>query len=95
VPAKSGVYGDHRVMRSAFLALLALVSFGACDDQAAAPAAPAAQPDAALQSAAERECATMTGYAPEKLATKSSEMRALVEREYKSCVAKVTTDKLP
>lgn len=79
-------------MRFTLFAVLALGSLAACDDQARAPAAEtpgATVVDAALKSAAERECATMTGYAPEKLAAKTPEMRALVEREYKSCVAKV------
>ncbi|MFT3724928.1 MAG: hypothetical protein QM773_15260 [Hyphomonadaceae bacterium] len=80
-------------MRIALIAMLALGSLAACDDQAPpaaveTPGATAA--DAALESAAERECAQLTGYAPEKLASETPEMRALVEREYKSCVAKVT-----
>lgn len=79
-------------MRFALFAVLMLGGLSACDDQAPAPAAEtpgATVVDAALRSAAERECATMTGYAPEKLAAETPEMRALVEREYKSCVAKV------
>ena len=79
--------------RIALLAVLALGSLTACDDQAAVSAADtpgAAAADAALKSAAERECARMTGCAPEKLATETPEMRALVEREFKSCVAKVS-----
>ena len=80
------------MMRFALFAVLALGNLAACDDQAPAPAVEtpgATAVDAALKSAAERECATVTGYAPEKLAAESAEMRALVEREYKSCVAKV------
>lgn len=81
-------------MRIALLAVLALGSLAACDEPVpAASDAPGAPADAALQGAAERECATLTGYAPEKLAAETAEMRALLEREYKSCVAKVTAGK--
>lgn len=77
-------------MRFALFAVLALGSLAACDDQAPAAETPGATVvDAALKSAAERECATMTGYATVELAAKTPEMRALIEREYKSCVAKV------
>ena len=43
----------------------------------------------ALGEAAEKTCAEMTNYAPDKLAAMSSEMRALVTREYNNCVAEV------
>jgi len=80
------------VKRFVLLAALALGSLAACDEQAPTPVpeTSGAAADAALRSAAERECAQMTGHAPETLAAQTAEMRALVEREYKSCVAKVT-----
>lgn len=75
------------------LAILgALAGLAACEPDA--PPAPAAVgPDGrevtALSEAAEKTCAEMTGYAADKLTGMTSEMRALVTREYKSCVAKV------
>lgn len=81
-------------MRIALLAVLALGSLAACDEPAPSGSASQGAPaDAALQSAAERECATVTGYEPEKLVAETAEMRALLEREFKSCVAKVTSGK--
>lgn len=73
-------------------ALLALLALAACDETAPAPTGPdgGGNSDVAMQSAAEKECAQMTGYSPEKLQAATAEMRALLEREYKSCVAKVT-----
>lgn len=74
------------------LLLGVLAGLAACDDAPAAPA-PVVGPDgrevSALSEAAEKTCAEMTGYAPDKLGAMTTEMRALVTREYKSCVAKV------
>jgi hypothetical protein len=75
------------------IALIALLALAACDE-AATPASSAPEVggnvDVAMQSAAEKECAQMTGYSAEKLQATTAEMKALLEREYKSCVAKVT-----
>lgn len=72
------------------IALLALLTLAACD-QALAPAPSAAEAggDAAMKNAAEKECAQMTGYSPERLRSETAEMQALVTREYNSCVARV------
>jgi len=78
------------VMRVAFLAVFALA---ACEPETPPAGSTGAGESAAVgrsaHVAAERECAELTGYAPEKLAAMTSEMQALVTREYKSCVAEV------
>ncbi len=77
-------------MRVAFLALFALA---ACEPETPPAGSTGAGESAAVDRsayvAAERECAELTGYAPEKLPAMASEMPALVTREYKSCVAEV------
>jgi hypothetical protein len=76
-----------RVLIAAFFVL------GACDDAGPGPQAhepPIARANPAMESAAERECAEMTDYQPAKLAGMSSEMRALMQREYALCVGKVS-----
>ena len=74
------------------LLLGALAGLSACDEAPTAPA-PVVRPDgreaSALTEAAETTCAEVTGYAPGKLGAMTAEMRALVTREYTSCVAKV------
>ena len=81
------------------LLAVALVASSAVAQPPAAP--PVAAPDptmaggreaTALGEAAEKTCAEMTNYAPDKLAGMTSEMRALVTREYNSCVAKVGSE---
>ena len=72
--------------------ILVCVALGACDETVPPVSEPdpvAAHADPAMQSAAERECAEMTNYQPAKMAGMSSEMRALVQREYALCVARV------
>ncbi len=77
-------------MRTALLALLALA---ACDAASPpAPSAPETIADVAMKSAAEKECAQMTGYSPGKLQAQTAEMQALVTREYASCVARVAAE---
>ena len=74
------------------LLLGVMAALSACDEAPTAPA-PALGPDgreaSALTEAAEKTCAEMTGYVPGKLGAMTAEMRALVTREYTSCVAKV------
>ena len=69
-----------------------IAGLAACEPDA--PPAPArVGPDGrevtALSEAAEKTCAELTGYAADKLPAMTSEMRALVTREYNDCVAKV------
>lgn len=75
------------------LALLAVLTLAACEPEAPPAASGGAgeglAADRSAHVAAERECAELTGYAPEKLPAMTSEMQALVTREYKSCVAEV------
>lgn len=74
------------------VALLGAVWLSGCDDAPATPQALAAPVDAdaaALKSAAQKECAQVTNYLPEKIQAMTPEMRALTEREYNLCVSKV------
>ena len=73
----------------------AIAALAACEPDA--PPAPdptmaGGREATALGEAAEKTCAEMTNYAPDKLAGMTSEMRALVTREYNSCVAKVGSE---
>ena len=70
----------------------AIAGLAACEPDA--PPAPApvgadGREVTPLGEAAEKTCAEMTGYGPDKLSTMTSEMKSLVTREYKDCVAKV------
>ena len=46
----------------------------------------------ATSAEAEKACAEMTSYSPEKLLGKSAETQALTRREYELCVTSVATD---
>lgn len=70
----------------------AMAALAACEPDmptAPDPVGPGGREVTALGEAAEKTCAEVTGYAPDKLPAMTSEMRALVTREYNSCVAKV------
>jgi len=73
----------------------AIAGLAACEPDAP-PAPDPVGPDGReltpLSEAAEKTCAEMTGYGADKLTGMTSEMRALVTREYKSCVAKVSAE---
>lgn len=75
------------------VALVALFLLSACEPAPQSPGPTVSQENATADQsthvAAERECAELTGYAPDKLSAMTSEMQALVTREYKSCVAEV------
>lgn len=80
-------------MRWALIA--ACAALAACDEPAPPPPDPvlerlAKSADPAMQSAAEKECAEVTNYSPGKMTGMTSEMRALMQREYAACVAKVS-----
>jgi hypothetical protein len=71
--------------------ILAVLALTGCDQPMAAPADDAPEEVAAvLQTEAEKACARMTNYVPEKLQAMSAQTRALVRREFNLCVADVT-----
>lgn len=86
-------------MRIVIAFFLSSFSLAACDD--AAPPSPASASaaqsanEAAMKSAAERECAELTNYSPKSLEAMSAEMQALTTREFKSCVEAVTRGEAP
>lgn len=85
-------------MRTVIAFILSAVSLAACDEGPApssAAGAPEAANAAAMEDAAEQECSQLTGYSPDGLKTMTTEMQALVTREYKSCVASVTRGDRP
>jgi hypothetical protein len=71
--------------------IYALVCLGGCDAQPPADPVPSQVPEvSALEDAAKTSCAELTNYRPDRLASMTPEMRALVVREYNLCVAKVS-----
>ena len=80
------------------LLLGALAGLSACDEAPTAPATvlgPDGRETSALTEAAEKTCSEMTGYAPGKLGAMTAEMRALVTREYNSCISSVGRGEAP
>ena len=80
------------------LLLGVMAALSACDETPTAPA-PALGTDgreaSALTETAEKTCAEMTGYVPGKLGAMTAEMRALVTREYNSCISSVGRGEAP
>ncbi|MEQ1781085.1 MAG: hypothetical protein ABMA14_06990 [Hyphomonadaceae bacterium] len=75
-----------------FVGVEALVlALAACEPVQAADA-PAEPAKSVMQTEAEKACAGMTGYSPEKLQGKSVETQALMRREYDLCVKSVAAD---
>lgn len=74
-----------------------LAGLSACDEEPKAPLVlgPDGREASALTEAAEKTCSEMTGYAPDKLGAMTTEMRALVTREYTSCVSSVGRGEAP
>ena len=82
------------------LLLGVMAALSACDETPTAPApVPVPGPDgreaSALTEAAEKTCSEMTGYAADKLGAMTAEMRALVTREYNSCISSVGRGEAP
>lgn len=78
------------------VALVCAAGLAGCDAAQpvnAAAGVPAGDP--ALQSAAERECARMTGNVPDELKAKPAETQALIRREYELCLKSVTDGAAP
>ncbi len=75
------------------LTVCALVCLGACDAQPPANLVPSKAPEVlSLEAAAKTSCAELTNYFPDRLASMTPEMQALVTREYNLCVAKVSSE---
>lgn len=75
--------------------ILVCLALAACDDPVPSVPDPvlANHTDPAMKSAAERQCAEMTNFEPSKMSGMTSEMRALMQREYALCVEKVSENK--
>lgn len=71
------------------LALMAAACSGPAQSAADASAEPA---KSVMESEAEKACADMTYYSPEKVHGKSAEIQALMRREYDLCVKSVAAD---
>jgi hypothetical protein len=78
-------------MRFASMGALAL-ALAACGVPVQAADGAAEPAKSVMQSEAEKACAEMTNYSPDKLAGKPTETQALKRREYDLCVKSVATD---
>lgn len=78
-------------MRFAGIGALVL-ALAACGAPQQADDGPAEPVKTVMQSEAEKACAEMTNYSPEKLRRKPVETQALTRREYDLCVRSVASD---